>query len=194
MFAVPYALQFSGDVDPTAVVACVLALLTLALLVVVVRALHLTQQEVDRWRDQVGQSQRPVVVPIHSTMQMPVYQGHGELLVPLENIGAGPALDLHLFVTPRDANGGVSPAWGEVKHTGAASGLAAAKTTPVEVRAWGLGGLTSFDVWVTYFDLAGSEWVTSAKYLASEEGSRYTNLWVAAVPSGQTARDWLGFE
>ena len=48
-------------------------------------------------------------------------------------------------------------------------------------------------MWVTYFDLAGREWVTSAKYLASEEGSRYTNLWVAAVPDGQTARDWLGF-
>jgi hypothetical protein len=47
-------------------------------------------------------------------------------------------------------------------------------------------------VWVTYFDLACKEWVTSAKYLASEEGSRYANLWVAAVPDGQTPRDWLG--
>ena len=62
-----------------------------------------------------------------------VYHSHGELLVPIENIGAGPALDLHLFVTQRDENGGVSPAWGEVKHTGAASGLAVSKTTPVEV-------------------------------------------------------------
>ena len=47
---------------------------------------------------------------------------------------------------------------------------------------------------MSYFDLAGKEWVTSAKYLAGEEGSRYTNLWVAAVPDAQTARDWLGFE
>lgn len=194
MIAVPFALQFTGNVDPAALVTLVLALVTVALLVVVIRALHLAQREVDRWRDQVEQSQRPLVVPIHSTMQMPVYQGHGELLVPIENIGSGPALDLHLFVTPRDENGGVSPAWGEVKHAGGASGLAVAKTTPVEVRAWGLGGLTSFDVWVTYVDLAGREWVTSAKYLASEEGSRYTNLWVAAVPDGQTASAWLGFE
>jgi hypothetical protein len=87
--------------------------------------------------------------------------------VPIEYIGSGPALDLHVFVTPRDENGGVSPPWGEVKHAGAASGLAVAKTMPVEVRAWGLGGLRSFDVWMTYFDLAGKEWVTSAKYLAS---------------------------
>ena len=194
MIAVPFALQLTGNVDPTSLVALILALLTLALLVVVVRALYLAQREIDRWRDQIEQSHRPVVVPIHSTMQMPVYQGHGELLVPLENIGSGPALDLHLFVTPRDENGGVSPAWGEVKHTGAASGLAVSKTIPVEVRAWGLGGLTSFDVWVTYFDLAGKEWVSSAKYLASEEGSRYTNLWVAAVPDGQSGRSWLGFE
>ncbi|MGZ4287634.1 MAG: hypothetical protein ACXVW5_25975 [Solirubrobacteraceae bacterium] len=149
MIAVPYGLQLTGNVDPTALVTLILALLTVALLVVVIRALHLAQREVDRWRDQAEQSHRPVVVPIHSTMQMPVYQGHGELLVPIENIGSGPALDLHLFVTPRDENGGVSPAWGEVKHTGAASGLAVSKTTPVEVRAWGLGGLTSFDVWVT---------------------------------------------
>ncbi|MGZ4215894.1 MAG: hypothetical protein ACXVS6_09375 [Solirubrobacteraceae bacterium] len=126
----PYGLQLTGNVDPTALVTLILALLTVALLVVVIRALHLAQREVDRWRDQAEQSHRPVVVPIHSTMQMPVYQGHGELLVPIEN-------------------GGVSPAWGEVKHTGAASGLAVSKTTPVEVRAWGLGGLTSFDVWVT---------------------------------------------
>jgi hypothetical protein len=194
MIAVPFALQLTGNVDPAALVTFILALLTVALLVVVIRALHLAQREVDRWRNQVEQSHRPVVVPIHSTMQMPVYQGHGELLVPIENIGSGPALDLHLFVTPRDENGAVSPAWGEVRHIGAAAGLAVSKTTPVEVRAWGLGGLTSFDVWVSYFDLAGKEWVTSAKYLASEEGSRYTNLWVAAVPEGQTARDWLGFE
>ncbi|MGZ4188177.1 MAG: hypothetical protein ACXVEW_12505 [Solirubrobacteraceae bacterium] len=194
MIAVPFALQFTGSVDPAALVTLVLAVVTVALLVVVIRALHLAHREVDRWRDQVEQSHRPVVVPIHSTMQMPVFQGHGELLVPIENIGSGPALDIHLLVTPRDENGGVSPAWGEVKHTGAASGLAVAKTTPVEVRAWGLGGLTSFDVWVTYLDLAGRQWVTSAKYLASEQGSRYTNLWVAAVPDGQTALAWLGFE
>jgi hypothetical protein len=194
MIAVPFALQLTGNVDPTALVTFILALLTLALLIAVTRALRLAQHEVDRWRDQAEQSHRPVVVPIHSTMQMPVFQGHGELLVPIENIGSGPALDLHLFVTPRDENGGVSPAWGEVKHAGSAAGLAVAKTTPVEVRAWGLGGLTSFDVWVTYFDLAGKEWVTSAKYLASEQGSRYTNLWVAPVPDGQSARSWLGFE
>jgi hypothetical protein len=194
MLAVPFALQLTGNVDPTALVTFILALLTLAMLVVVIRALHLAQREIERSRAQVEQAHRPVVVPIHSTMQMPVYQGHGELLVPVENIGSGPALDLHLFVTPRDENGGVSPAWGEVKHTGAASGLGASKITPVAVRAWGLGALTSFDVWVTYSDLAGKEWVTSAKYLASEEGSRYTHLWVAAVPDAQTARAWLGFE
>ena len=59
----------------------------------------------------------------------------------------------------------------------------------MEVRAWGLGGLTSFDVWVTYFDLAGKEWVTSAKYLVSEEGSRYTNLWVAS--KARRATGWV---
>src|ERR1700759_5453966 len=130
MIAVPYALQFTGNVDPTALVALVLALLTVAMLGVVIRALHVAEREVDRWRGQVEQSHRPVVVPIHRTMQMPVYQGHGELLVPIENIGSGPALDLHLFVTPRDENGGVSAAWGEAKHVGVASGLAGSQNTP----------------------------------------------------------------
>jgi hypothetical protein len=194
MIAVPFALEFTGTVDPTALVALILALLTLVALVVVIRALRSGQREIDRWRGQVEQAQRPVVVPIHSAMQMPVYQGHGELLVPFENIGSGPALDLLVFVTLRDESGGFSAAWGEVKHTGAASGLGASKVTPVEVRALGLGGLTSFDVWVAYSDLAGREWVTSAKYIASEEGSRYTNMWIAAVPDGQNARAWLGFE
>lgn len=49
-------------------------------------------------------------------------------------------------------------------------------------------------MWVSYSDLAGRQWVTSAKYLASEEVSRYTNMWIAPVPDGETARAWLGFE
>ena len=64
MIAVPYALQFTGNVDPTALVALILALLTVALLVVVIRALRVAQREADRWRGQVEQSHRPVVVPI----------------------------------------------------------------------------------------------------------------------------------
>jgi hypothetical protein len=194
MATMPFALNFTGDVDPLAIATFVLALVTLAAVVIAARALHAVQRNDDAWRAHVDNDQRPVVVPVHNALQMPLYQGHGELLVPVENIGAGPALDLNVYVTPRDQNGSVSAAWGEIKHTGATTGLGAAKTTPVEVRALGLGSLTSFDVWVSYSDLAGRQWVTSAKYLASEEGSRYTNMWIAPVPDGQTPRAWLGFE
>ena len=48
MIAVPYALQFTGKVDPTALVGLFLALLTVALLVVVIRPLRVAEGEADR--------------------------------------------------------------------------------------------------------------------------------------------------
>jgi hypothetical protein len=130
MATVPFALHFTGDIDPLAVATFVLALVTLAAVVIAARALQVSQRNDDRWRAHVDNDQRPVVVPVHHAVQMPLYQGHGELLVPVENIGAGPALDLNLYVTPRDQNGSVSPAWGEIKHTGATAGPTASPRGP----------------------------------------------------------------
>ena len=189
----PFALTFTGDVDPVALAIFILALVTLAVLAVVLRALQVAQRGAERWRAEAEEAQRPVVVPIHTPVHMPLFAGHGQLLIPVENIGSGPAVTLTVFVTPRDADGAYSDAWGETRHTGVASGLAAAKVSPVEVRVWGLGAMSSYDIWVTYSDLAGREWVTSAKYLASENGSRYINQWIKPVPDGQSARGWLGF-
>jgi hypothetical protein len=134
------------------------------------------------------------VVPIHGAAHRPVYLGHGQLIVPIENIGPGPALDVTIYVNPRKDNGGVSEAWGDRRQTGAAAGVGASQVAPIEVRVWGLDGLPSFDFWATYMDVTGREWVTAAKYRPSEEGSRYTNMWISEVPAKTSAVRWLGFD
>jgi hypothetical protein len=191
---VPFALQFSGKVDPTALATFILALVTLVAVTIAAIALRRTQEELMRSREEIDRAHRPVVVPIHDPNHRPAYLGHGQLIVPVENIGAGPALDLTVYVTPRDENGGVSPAWGEHRQTGAAAGLGASEVTLIEVRVWGVDGLPSYDTWISFKDVAGKEWVSAAKYRPSEDGSRYTNMWVAAVPPGTDVPSWLGFE
>jgi len=101
-------------------------------------------------------------------------------VVPITNIGSGPALDIEVSVTPRNDAGEFSEAWGDRKHTGTVVGVGVSDVMPVAIYVPNLGDVPSFDLWVTYTDVAEKRWVTSAKYLVRTDGGKYTKLSITA--------------
>jgi hypothetical protein len=110
------AVEFSGDLDLTALATFVLALVTFVSILVGGFALHRTKAEVDLSRQEVEEAHRPVLVPaIDDTKEigLPSLRGHmtrpsivhSQLVVPIKNIGSGPAMGVDVEVTPRGSSG-----------------------------------------------------------------------------------------
>jgi hypothetical protein len=188
-----FALELSDNVDPTALATVALAILTLAVVVVGIRALRQTRNEIDLSRQEVEEAQRPVVVRVidkTTVMQIwgesplpmsPYFAGGGLLYVPLRNIGSGPALDVEVSLIHRNDAGRFSELSGDTKYNGRrVAGLGVSDVAPIEIRIGKLDGLPSFDVRVVYRDVARKRWVTTAKYLAPD-GGRYDELSIDAL-------------
>jgi hypothetical protein len=69
-------------------------------------------------------------------------------------------------VIPRNDAGEFAEAWGDRAHKAPVVGLGVSEEVPVEVRIPKLGGLPSFDLSITYSDVADKGWITAATYLA----------------------------
>ncbi len=173
-----YALEFSDAVDLTAIGTLALAIVTVVLAVIGWRALKQTQSEIELSRRDVEEAHRPVVVPIIDPVgrfQIEEEQWvpakpwmRGEvLIVPVQNIGSGPALAVRVSVTPREDGGGVSATWEEKRFFGVAPGIGVSVTVPVEIEIPTLQEVPSFEVWVTYGDVAERRWLTVARYVHS---------------------------
>jgi hypothetical protein len=188
-----FAVELTDDLDPTALATVALATVALAIVTVISVivgwiALNKAQSEVDLSRREVEEAHRPVLIPIidDSIAIQPWGSAAGparpsvptatQLVVPIKNIGSGPALDILVSVTPRDDAGEFSDALGDRKHTGTVVGVGVSELMPVVVGIPGLGGRPSFDIWLTYSDVAGKQWVTTAKYLGAAGGGQYSDL------------------
>jgi hypothetical protein len=76
--------------------------------------------------------------------------------------------------TPRNDAGEFSDAWDDHGQIAAVAGLGVSNIVPVEIRIPGLDGLPSFDLSVSYRDVAEKRMAT-AKYLVSD-GGQHVNL------------------
>jgi hypothetical protein len=191
----PFALEFGDSFDLTAVGTLTLAVVTLWLVLVSRRALRQaqmgieqTQREIELSRQEVEEAHRPVLVPIIDDFKRiqpygsderaarPFWAPSSHLVVPVANIGSGPALDVELALTPRNDAGDFSDAWGDAKHTSniVGVGVGAVSATPTRIPELS-DGVPNFEIWITYLDVAGKQWVTSAKYLIVG-GGRYIDL------------------
>lgn len=167
--------MFTGNVDPTALATIALAIVTVALAWIGWKALRQTQSEIELSRLEVEQAQRPVLVPIAGTANQ---RADGDVLVvPIKNIGTGPALEVEVGATTLNDTGDYSPAAGP-ECTDTLTGIGVADPVAVEIHIPNLGGLPSFAARLTYSDVAGRRWVTTAKYLA-RRGGRYVDLNIA---------------
>ena len=177
-----------GDLDPgDAIVGgatLLLAVITLGSVVLGWMSMRQTREEIDLSRQEAEAAHRPLVVPVtdqgttvtpsgfNAMPSIPRALIGGALMVPIRNIGAGPALSITVIVVGRDQAGNYSEAWGNRIHHSYALVAAVGETLPVTVVIDRLGGVPSFDLQIAYRDLGGRNWVTSAKYRrAGDDGS-----------------------
>jgi len=164
---------FDGTWDWTAIGTLALAVVTSVSLAFGWRSLRQSQREVE-------EAHRPVVVPLSDRRTMDM-GSVGEtapavplrvlrtLLVPVENVGAGPAI--HVEATVRR----------EPDLTAAATivALAASSRIMLEIECDAGAELTDFCLTLTYEDVAGKVWRTEARYL--EEQKRYEAVTISGL-------------
>jgi hypothetical protein len=89
----------------------------------------------------------------------------GGVVIPVQNIGAGPALDLTVAAAARSEEGKHTREWGDKWPTDGIPGLGVSQVAPALLRVGGADRtLPSFDVYMAYSDVAGKRWVTTAIY------------------------------
>jgi hypothetical protein len=154
-----------------------------------------TQREAEATERQAAAMQRPVLVPVVDpsgtvsypegpdvhhvpAVPQPILPRRRAILLPVKNIGTGPAFDMELVVVVRDdATGGVDETHGEQEYkTNLKIYAIAAGDTVGEILVWipkGVSNVPSFDLKINYRDLAGSGWRTSAKYQMGGEDGKY---------------------
>ena len=178
---------------PTALATFVLAVITLVSVIVGGLALRKAQNEIDPSRREVEEAHRPVLIPVIDETQSlseydantasllrPYYKDAARVVIPIKNIWSGPALSITAAITPRNDAGDFSEVWGDNKHSATVVGLGVSEVYAVAVYADRLGDLPNFDLWLTYEDVAGKTWQTSAKFL--KQSSEFTALSIVAGP------------
>jgi hypothetical protein len=162
--------SFNGTWDWTAVGTLTLAIVTGVSLAFGWKSLRQGQREVE-------EAHRPVVVPVADLRKMavptlgelqasPQLAGSQWLVVPVENIGAGPAIDLEATITLYDLKTyGIAEQPPQLQA--AMAGLSTSRLTALMIALIGFdpkGEPVSFRLTITYADVAGKEWVTVASW------------------------------
>lgn len=177
MLASFLGLHFQHTVDLTAVGTLLLATTTAVSVIFAGWALSHSRMEIDEMLKQGERAHRPVLIPVadHRRMELgvlgtmeraPRLNDGKTLIVPLENIGPGPALDVCGCATLLDLSAPVhrphaEQATGQAKVVGVAQG----SFFPLEIdmpTRW--PSSASFELSVTYKDVVGTIWSTQGKW------------------------------
>jgi hypothetical protein len=194
------ALTTTGALELTAYATLGLALVTGALAAATFWMVKLTrgalaqnQQEIALSRREVEEAHRPVVVPVADTRRMepagagrptgpavPVVYEAGRLLVPVENVGSGPALRLEATVEQWLTEDGEPAALPPgTQKPAAAAGLGSGVLMPLEIGLERVTGLSGFWLSMIYSDVAGKRWVTSARFIPAR--GRYEDVTIESA-------------
>jgi hypothetical protein len=202
------AVAFDGTWDWTAVGTLALALATFVSLYFARRALgqaqeqirlgqrqlEQTQREIELSRREVEEAHRPVVVPVviagrpHLAQSVsrgpsdyplrPCVMESGKLVVPVQNIGAGPALNVVASIERLEDDGGPWRGAIEQQTPGKATGISPGAPVHIEVFYHGWEERWSFRLTVAYEDIAGKRWATVGDYIGGSR--RYKHVAVEA--------------
>jgi hypothetical protein len=209
------AVTFDGIWDWTAVGTLALALATFASLYFARRALgqaqeqirlgqrqlEQTQREIELSRREVEEAHRPVVVPVviagrpylaqsvsrgpSDYPMRPCVMESGKLIVPVQNIGAGPALNVVASIERLEDDGGPWRGANEQQTPGKATGISPGSPVHIEVLYHGWEERWSFRLTVAYEDLAGKRWATVGDYIG--ESQRFEGVVVNEAEGAQAA-------
>lgn len=168
-------LYFQNNVDPTAIATLVLALATVVLAFSAWHALKTSQREVDEVRAQGARAHRPVIIPVldhrrmdlgplGTTERMPKLTSAKTLVVPTENIGAGPALYLCATVELLPAAGAPTNDAGSRSEPTELIGVAKTSFVPLEIGVRDWPTEASFRLAVEYEDLVKERWRTQGDW------------------------------
>jgi hypothetical protein len=143
------------------------------------REISATREQAEIARQALEAGQRPALVPIvdpsrtfedigsaFGSRLVPTVRSGGMLLIPVTNVGAGPALSVRVQVKIRDADGDASaapPVQGEAAATSVAAGESIAVAVSLDTH---IADSTGFVLLASYYDLAAKLWTTSVQYSA----------------------------
>jgi hypothetical protein len=200
-----FGLRFHEELDLTAIGTLSLAAVTLLSLLFTRRALkqaqaqmelgqsqlEQTQEEIAFSRREVDEAHRPVVVPVTGGQHVTLTSGKklppgpyvpepGLLVVPIMNIGLGPALYLESTVEELDSADRWSDALGDPQPLGGVTGIGVSGVIRLEIAIHDVIDVPDFKLTLTYDDLAGKGWRTVAHW-ASDLG-RYEDLAIRFQP------------
>jgi hypothetical protein len=152
---------------------------------------------------EVEEAHRPVVVPVviarppdlgpqsvsgsrRTFPARPCVVESGVLVVPVQNIGSGPALRIVASVERLNDDGSV---WDmgaiEPQTPGTVAGLGQDQTVPIEIRAHGWEERWNFQLRLVYEDVADKRWSTVGRYLAAT--GQYQDVTINTQAEGCTA-------
>jgi hypothetical protein len=152
-------LEFNDAFDLTAIGTLALAVVTFGSLLFAARALAQTKEEIEVSRREVEEAHRPVVVP--ATDSKP---GAAPLSVRIENIGTGPALHIEGRALLLTVDGNRAGHGGEPASIGTVA-LGASSFGEIQLATEGWTEKACFELTLTYADVAGKRWQTTARYL-----------------------------
>lgn len=212
-------LKFNDELDLTAIGTLLLAAATFLSLFFVRRSLKQTQAQIMLGQGQLAQAQeeirlsraeveaahRPAVVPVAGGQHFTLASGEelpagphvpepGLLVVPIMNIGLGPALclestielSLESTIAGHNSAGGRSGAGSRQQPLGVVTGVGASEVMSLEIALDDLSDVPGFTLTLTYDDVAGKGWRTVARWIADRgryEGVAIRDWW----PNGQEA-------
>lgn len=165
-------LEFTDTVDPATLATAVLAAVAIVGLFLTRRSLTQTQSEIDLSRREVEDAHRPVVAPVATARPGVVSIDASSplvLAVPVVNVGMGPAMRIEASAKLLDAEGNPSLAPTGEQTPALVAGLGAGDTTTLTIKPshWTTG--VSFELTVTYEDVAGKRWRTVGRWVNDRE-------------------------
>jgi hypothetical protein len=112
----------------------------------------------------------------------PLFLGEGQLAVPIENIGTGPALRVEASVQVRNPDGGPTAVGTGGMKPAVLAGIKASGSVAPIIKIHGLADVPGFQLTLTYEDVAGKGWLTQALYIATER--RYADVTINTQEEG----------
>ncbi len=136
-----------------------------------------TQEEIVLSRRDVEEAHRPVVIPVTGGQHVTLTSGKklpagpyvpepGLLVVPIMNIGLGPALSLETTIEALSSSNDWADPWSGPRSLGGVTGIGVSGVIRLEMAIDDLGDVPDFKLTLTYDDFAGKGWRTVARWVA----------------------------